>query len=481
MIYNWRWFISKKLRESREEYKQVSKLLEAQRDLLKPQAIEDIESCLISLNQESKGAINHESFKEAREELLKTAEQKLIAYPDAQYRDWIEMFLVVATLVLTFRAFFFQPFKIPTGSMQPTLYGITAIDLNKIEPEQLKATVRNGLLNIDGDFFTKNDIGRTIAFKNGNSAKIIKVNSSDEILIKPNLTVSDQSFHLEPANKPNIKQKIVNFLRGISHHTLKATDNWTLRNIHPPKTIIPLISKQTIEFVDESGKTINKTIWFPPIRGADPMLKMPGTYDPRSDRPFISKYEFKEGENVFNFQLKTGDHLFVNRMTYNFRKPKRGDISVFTISQDSIPSQSLNAPAKETFYIKRLVGLGGENIYLGTDHQLVVNNSRVDSTYQGFEFLYSFPKDLDTNGTNVWRIPRNMPTDSVYSGHLPMPGFNYGQKISVSTNHYLMFGDNSINSLDSRAWGELPQENVIGHSSFVYWPPLSPRFGWSHR
>ena len=179
MIYNWRWFISKKLRESREEYKQVSKLLEAQRDLLKPQAIEDIESCLISLNQESKGAINHESFKEAREELLKTAEQKLIAYPDAQYRDWIEMFLVVATLVLTFRAFFFQPFKIPTGSMQPTLYGITAIDLNKIEPEQLKATVRNGLLNIDGDFFTKNDIGRTIAFKNGNYITKCNIGSED--------------------------------------------------------------------------------------------------------------------------------------------------------------------------------------------------------------------------------------------------------------------------------------------------------------
>ena len=481
MIYNWRWFISKRLREAREEYKQVSKLLEAQRDLLKPQAIEEIEFCLKKLNQESRGEINHETFKEAREELLKTAEQKLLAYPDAQYRDWIEMFLVVATLVLTFRAFFFQPFKIPTGSMQPTLYGITAIDLNKIESEQLKATARDGLLNIDGDFFSKNDTGRTISFKNGNSAIITKVNSSDEILIKPSLNTSDQSFRLEPANKPNIKQKIINFFRGISHYSLKASGNWSLINIQPPKTIIPFISKQTIEFVDESGNSINKTIWFPPIRGTDPMLKMPGTYDPRSNRPFISKYEFEKGENVFNFQLKTGDHLFVNRMTYNFRKPKRGDISVFTISQDSIPSKSLNAPAKETFYIKRLVGLGGESIHLGTDHQLVVNNSRVDSTHRGFEFLYSFSKDLDTNGTNIWRIPRNAPTDSVYSGHLPMPGFHYGQTINVTPNHYLIFGDNSINSLDSRAWGELPQENVIGHSSFVYWPPLSPRFGWSHR
>jgi signal peptidase I len=273
----------------------------------------------------------------------------------------------------------------------------------------------------------------------------------------------------------------VNFFRGISHYSLKAAGDWTLRSIHPPKNIFPLINKQTIEFVDQSGNSINKTIWFPPIRGTEPMLKMPGTYDPRSNRPFINKYEFKQGEYIFNFQLKTGDHLFVNRMTYNFRNPKRGDIAVFTISQDSIPSQSHNAPDKETFYIKRLVGLGGEAIHLGTDHQLVVNNSRIDSTDQGFEFIYSFPKKIDINVTNIWRTPRNDPADSVYSGHLPMPGFNYRQTINVSAKHYLMFGDNSINSLDSRAWGELPQENVIGHSSFVYWPPLSPRFGWSHR
>ena len=48
----------------------------------------------------------------------------------------------------------------------------------------------------------------------------------------------------------------------------------------------------------------------------------------------------KKGEYVFNLQVKTGDHLFVNRMTYNFRKPKRGDIAIFTISQDSIQSRS---------------------------------------------------------------------------------------------------------------------------------------------
>ena len=44
-----------------------------------------------------------------------------------------------------------------------------------------------------------------------------------------------------------------------------------------------------------------------------------------------------------------------------------------------------------------------------------------------------------------------------------------------------MFGDNTKSSSDSRYWGAIPKKNVIGVSSFVYWPPLSPRFGWSHR
>ena len=49
-----------------------------------------------------------------------------------------------------------------------------------------------------------------------------------------------------------------------------------------------------------------------------------------------------------------------------------------------------------------------------------------------------------------------------------------------SPNSMLVFGDNTLNSLDSRYWGLFPEQNVIGKSCFVYWP-ISSRFGWGQR
>jgi signal peptidase I len=45
---------------------------------------------------------------------------------------------------------------------------------------------------------------------------------------------------------------------------------------------------------------------------------------------------------------------------------------------------------------------------------------------------------------------------------------------------YMVMGDNTVNSFDSRAWGPFPATNVIGKEFFVYWP-LTSRFGWGNR
>jgi hypothetical protein len=56
----------------------------------------------------------------------------------------------------------------------------------------------------------------------------------------------------------------------------------------------------------------------------------------------------------------------------------------------------------------------------------------------------------------------------------------------VRANHYLAFGDNTMNSKDGRDWGDFPRELVMGRASFVFWPigdrdHAPSRFGWGYR
>jgi signal peptidase I len=413
MMKNWRWFISKRLREAVENRKQIVKLLAAQRDLIKSAKIDELEQALSELDAQCRGPIGKEALLDARKNALDTADRVLIPYPDAGWRDWVEMFLVVAALVLAFRTFFFQPFKIPTGSMQPTLYGITH---NSME-------------------------------------------ESEEI--------------------PNFGARMINRLKGYSYHSLKAEGNWTLFDYDPPKRVIPLVSKQTLVFIDNiNNKQIKKTIWFPPTKAGEPLIPK-----------YINKHDsFKKGEYVYKIKFKTGDHLFVNRMTYNFRNPRRGDIAVFQIRRDFVSepppihiytnyitgkiSSSCAVPLQKTFYIKRLVALGTEKVAIGKDRHLSINDKRLNSANPGFEFVYS-----RSNGEQKQPKPE---LNSVYSGHSARSNLFQSGPYLVPDGYYLMMGDNTYSSSDSRFWGGIQKERVIGHSSFVYWPPLSPRFGWSH-
>ena len=61
--------------------------------------------------------------------LEEAAEKWIKPYPNAEWRENIEVFLVAIVVAMAIRTFFLQPFKIPTGSMEPTLYGIEAQDL----------------------------------------------------------------------------------------------------------------------------------------------------------------------------------------------------------------------------------------------------------------------------------------------------------------------------------------------------------------
>jgi len=192
---------------------------------------------------------------------------------------------------------------------------------------------------------------------------------------------------------------------------------------------------------------------------------------------------------VVKLQVSAGDHLFVDRLTYNFRKPKRGEIIVFATA--GIPEEqreNFRIPGDQ-FYIKRLVGLGGETLSLAPDYEVVgasqfggggvpvghllINGQPLSASTPHFENLYSFPGVPP--GTKTLSYQENQ-----YCGHALIRELEPGREFQVATNHLFVMGDNTMNSLDSRFWGDFPAASCIGKSFFVYWP-ITKRFGWGNQ
>jgi signal peptidase I len=404
-----KWFFSKTVRDLCAMRKHVEKILNHQRDILAPKAIGEIEGAI----QETKNVVASGAGKAALEKQMEkleaAANQWLKPYPNAAWRENVEVLLVALAVAMGIRTFFLQPFKIPTGSMQPTLFGVTSV------PDF--ASVRNG------------------------------AGFPPQIKLRDELKI--------PTGWERIKQ----WFQGASYIHVVAENDGELESVSQPVRLLIFNIKQTVRF---GGK--NYPLWFPPDYGNP-------TLDQRAGLRIGQV--FHKGEDVIKLRVNAGDHLFVDRMTYNFRPPDRGEIIVFEtkgISEDQ--RETWRIPADQ-FYIKRLVGLGGENIQIGDDRHLIIDGKRLDASTPHFEYVYSFD-------------PKLPPMDSRFSGHVnqiisgqPLPRFQDGSAVyKVEDGHLMVMGDNTMNSLDSRFWGDFPASSVIGRAFSVYWP-ISDRFGWS--
>ncbi|MBU6410613.1 MAG: S26 family signal peptidase, partial [Verrucomicrobia bacterium] len=126
------WFFSKTVREARAMRRHVMRLVNAQRDLLSADAIRAIIAKIAELDaaigEGARGKIRIKT-----EELQFTTEKWIKPYPNPLWRENVEVLLVALAVAMGIRTFFLQPFKIPTASMQPTLYGVTSVpDYDKV-------------------------------------------------------------------------------------------------------------------------------------------------------------------------------------------------------------------------------------------------------------------------------------------------------------------------------------------------------------
>ena len=138
--------------------------------------------------------------------------------------------------------------------------------------------------------------------------------------------------------------------------------------------------------------------------------------------------------------LQIGDRIIVNKLSYRFHDPRRGDIVVFS-----------RPPLEDQEYadlVKRVVGLPGETISSRGGH------------------IYIDGKELN----QPW-LPKG--PDS-YSGPLPggdpHPQFDLPGPVKIPAGEYYVMGDNRTNSEDSRFFGPIPKSLIVGRAVAVVWP-----------
>ena len=143
---------------------------------------------------------------------------------------------------------------------------------------------------------------------------------------------------------------------------------------------------------------------------------------------FIMQPHQVKGSSMDN-TFHNGEYILTNKISYRFSPPHRGDVVVF-----SSPSN------KDIDFIKRVIGLPGDKIRIEND-AVVVNDQPLDEGYISSS------------------------TQTFEDGFL-----SEGQEIAVPEGHIFVMGDNRQRSSDSRVFGTVPEQDIIGKVFFRYFP-----------
>lgn len=153
-------------------------------------------------------------------------------------------------------------------------------------------------------------------------------------------------------------------------------------------------------------------------------------------RYFVVQPFFVKGSSMIpNFHNQ--EYILVDRWTYHFGRPERGDVIVFRYPGNP-----------KEFYIKRILGLPGESIIVG-DNAVVVFNERFPDGFSVAEQTY---------------LPATNPT---YCGNNTT---FCGRKVEIKENEYYVMGDNREHSSDSRAFGPVNKSFIAGLAWLRLWP-----------
>lgn len=402
-------------KEAKLLYKGSLKFLHYKRDLLSPEKIEAIESARADLLAAMK-ANDKEANAKAERAVTKACEQSLPSYRRQNaLEENIEVFFVAIVIALGIRAYYLQPFRIPTGSMQPTLNGLTGEALEKKDFPMVPTRVVEKILR--GRGYVHKELDR------------------DRTFVSPDINKS-----IEQVTKFNF------FTRTLLHFT-----DGTLSIAAPRNVLLKEFGLGAkIGTHNTNGDQIRRGI--PPARMTIP-----------------------RGTILASGYVDSGDLVLVDKVSYNFRKPKRGEVWVFDTRGIEGIHRRYGPQGGGSHYIKRLAGVPGDTLQIKPP-LLYVNGepapekklSQVMNSTGPFEGEPGYL--LASARTDDPRLPRSLDSASseIHLEDEAPPGFR----------QYFSLGDNTDNSSDSRYWGHVNEFNIVGPALFSLWPVTSGHWGF---
>jgi len=346
-------------------------------------------------------------------------------YPVTGTADFVEMVVMAAIVAGAIRSFLLQPFKIPTNSMWPTYNGMTSVV--RAPGTEVPSLVTRTFEKIQWTW-----------------TYVERAPVEGEVKIPlDNAGFDGKDKHYRPRGRNAVSNDYM-LVVGNTPMVVDVPADFGLEGVLL-RTYYPDYAKLALRRQDNER-------W-------DKLLVLAGRDNRIENGPngpmLLTGYKVKAGQPVLNFDILTGDMLFVDRVSYNFVNPSRGDTFVF--KTNNIPGlNDRNGNPSQNYYVKRLAGVPGERLFVDGDGRLYVNGKVVTS-----------PEPMVLNSERA--------TDRGYYGYLADLGdYAYAIPLNkeyiVTDRHYYALGDNSANSFDSRGWGEVPEKDVVGKPLFILHP-----------
>ncbi|MEM9283112.1 MAG: signal peptidase I [Verrucomicrobiota bacterium] len=374
----------KGIKEGRSLIKGVRKFMRYNDDLVSDEKKEEIaakrESFKTALeNPESK----RKDLEVLANDLTDTCRKSVKDYKSSAWKENIEVIFVAVVIAMGIRAYFIQQFKIPTGSMQPTLNGIIAYPTKEMNPRS-------------------------------------EYNAPDDY------------------ERPALPQRLWDkFWYGRSHvEWIMEEDDVLVLDSRSIFTKNHFIFFPRTYLVTQNGNKFSA----PGTRSRVIGLLNTGLISPGGSRIV----QVEKGQTIAKGFVDTGDQLVVNKFAYHWVSPKRDDVFVFNTRGIPKIQRGLDDPRQGSqHYIKRLVGEPGDSLRIRPP-KLMIN-------------------DEEAKEPGIRRV---MAQENRYSGYTLMGS----PSATLGEGEYWALGDNSKSSSDSRDWGVVPQQDIVGRAAFVYYP-----------